>query len=89
MERYIQLNRYVARYAAGQMEMQTKGYIDGQRNMQIYKVGYIQVDKQNDRYIDRQRDRKKGRQKNSLIGRQIGRQIDRQIEGQKVRYTNG
>ena len=41
MERYIQLNRYVAIYAVGQMEMQTKGYIDGQRNMQIDSWMYI------------------------------------------------
>ena len=41
MEIYIYLNMYVARYTARQMEMQTKGYIDGQRNMQKDSWKYI------------------------------------------------
>ena len=41
MEIYIYLNMYVARYAAGQMEMQTKGYIERYSNMQIDSWMYI------------------------------------------------
>ena len=41
MEKNIYLNRYESRYATGRMEMQTKRYIDGWRNMQIDSWMYI------------------------------------------------